>query len=98
MLEKLAPTLLAGVPAIVKPATVTSYLTEACFRLLIESGLFPQGAIQLICGSAGDLLDHLGMQDAVAFTGSAATGRKLQDTPAILEQTGRLNLGAHTRH
>ena len=59
MLEKLAPTLLAGVPAIVKPATVTSYLTEACFRAMIESGIFPKGAIQLICGSAGDLLDHL---------------------------------------
>ena len=91
MLEKLAPTLLAGLPAIVKPATVTSYLTEACFRLMIESGIFPKGAIQLICGSAGDLLDHLGMQDAVAFTGSAATGRKLKETPSIVEQTVRFN-------
>ena len=91
MLEKLAPTLLAGVPAIVKPATVTSYLTEACFRLMIESGIFPKGAIQLICGSAGDLLDHLGMQDAVAFTGSAATGRKLKETPSIVEHTVRFN-------
>ena len=91
MLEKLAPTLLAGVPAIVKPATVTSYLTEACFRLMVESGIFPAGAIQLICGSAGDLLDHLGMQDAVAFTGSAATGRKLKDTPSIVEHTVRFN-------
>ena len=91
MLEKLAPTLLAGVPAIVKPATVTSYLTEACFRLMIESGIFPAGAIQLICGSAGDLLDHLGMQDAVAFTGSAATGRKLKETKSIVENTVRFN-------
>src|SRR5215510_1450180 len=91
MLEKLAPTLLAGMPAIVKPATVTSYLTEACFRLMIESGIFPKGAIQLICGSAGDLLDHLGMQDAVAFTGSAATGRKLKETPSIVEHTVRFN-------
>ena len=91
MLEKLAATLLAGVPAIVKPATVTSYLTEACFRLMIESGIFPKGAIQLICGSAGDLLDHLGMQDAVAFTGSAATGRKLKETPSIVEHTVRFN-------
>jgi oxepin-CoA hydrolase / 3-oxo-5,6-dehydrosuberyl-CoA semialdehyde dehydrogenase len=91
MLEKLAPTLLAGVPAIVKPATVTSYLTEACFRLMVESGIFPAGAIQLICGSAGDLLDHLGMQDAVAFTGSATTGRKLKDTPSIVEHTVRFN-------
>jgi len=91
MLEKLAPTLLAGVPAIVKPATVTSYLTEACFRLMIESGIFPPGAIQLICGSAGDLLDHLGMQDAVAFTGSATTGRKLKETRSIVEHTVRFN-------
>jgi len=91
MLEKLAATLLAGVPAIVKPATVTSYLTEACFRLMIESGIFPKGAIQLICGSAGDLLDHLGLQDAVAFTGSAATGRKLKDTRSIVENTVRFN-------
>ena len=91
MLEKLATTLLAGVPAIVKPATVTSYLTEACFKLMVESGIFPAGAIQLICGSAGDLLDHLGMQDAVAFTGSAATGRKLKDTPSIVEHTVRFN-------
>src|SRR5512143_2328714 len=91
MLEKLAPTLLAGMPAIVKPATVTSYLTEACFRLMIESGIFPPGAIQLICGSAGDLLDHLGMQDAVAFTGSASTGRKLKETPSVVENTVRFN-------
>src|SRR5512138_1817563 len=91
MLEKLAPTLLAGMPAIVKPATVTSYLTEACFRLMVESGIFPPGAIQLICGSAGDLLDHLGMQDAVAFTGSASTGRKLKETPSVVENTVRFN-------
>src|SRR5688500_7062970 len=91
MLEKLAPTLLAGMPAIVKPATVTSYLTEACFRLMIESRIFPPGAIQLICGSAGDLLDHLGLQDAVAFTGSATTGRKLKDTRSIVENTVRFN-------
>src|SRR5690242_3594150 len=64
MLEKLAPTLLAGVPAIVKPATVTSYLTETVFRAMIEAGLFPKGAIQLLCGSAGDLLDHLDCQSA----------------------------------
>src|SRR5689334_16044205 len=91
MLEKLAPTILAGVPAIVKPATITSYLTEACFRLMAESGIFPRGAIQLICGSAGDLLDHLGLQDAVAFTGSAATGRKLKETRSIVENTVRFN-------
>jgi oxepin-CoA hydrolase/3-oxo-5,6-dehydrosuberyl-CoA semialdehyde dehydrogenase len=91
MLEKLAATLLAGVPAIVKPATVTSYLTEAVFRAMIESGIFPKGAIQLICGSAGDLLDHLDFQCAVAFTGSAETGGKLKSHPSILNGGVRFN-------
>lgn len=91
MLEKLAPTLLAGVPAIVKPATVTSYLTEAVFRAMIESGIFPPGAIQLICGGAGDLIDHLDCQCAVAFTGSASTGRMLKARPSIIEHSVRFN-------
>src|SRR5690242_19471638 len=94
MLEKLAPTLLAGVPAIVKPATVTSYLTETVFRAMIEAGLFPKGAIQLLCGSAGDLLDHLDCQSAVAFTGSAATGKMLKASKAILENNVRFNMEA----
>ena len=94
MMEKLAPTLLAGVPAIVKPATLTSYLTEVVFRALIESGLFPQGAIQLVCGSAGDLLDHLDAQCAVAFTGSADTARMLRAKPAILDDNVRFNTEA----
>lgn len=94
MLEKLAPALLAGVPAIVKPATLTSYLTERVFRAMIESGIFPSGAIQLICGSAGDLLTHLGGQDAVAFTGSAATGKMLRETRNIVEHNVRFNLEA----
>src|SRR5690242_12788399 len=94
MMEKLAPTLLAGVPAIVKPATVTSYLTEAVFRAMIESRLFPEGSIQLICGSAGDLLDHLDAQCAVAFTGSADTARMLRGRPAILDQNIRFNTEA----
>jgi oxepin-CoA hydrolase/3-oxo-5,6-dehydrosuberyl-CoA semialdehyde dehydrogenase len=94
MMEKLAPTLLAGVPAIVKPATLTSYLTERVFRAMIESGIFPPGAVQLICGSAGNLLEHLGGQDAVAFTGSAATGRKLRELPNIVSQSVRFNLEA----
>ena len=91
MMEKLAPTLLAGVPAIVKPATVTSYLTEAVFRAMIESTLLPEGAIQLVCGSAGDLIDHLDEQCAVAFTGSAATGRTLKASKSVLENTVRFN-------
>src|SRR5882724_11702476 len=70
MLEKLAPTLLAGVPAIVKPATLTSFLTESVFAEMVASGLLPEGSVQLLCGSAGDLLDHLDEQCAVAFTGS----------------------------
>ncbi|HEU4989448.1 MAG TPA: phenylacetic acid degradation bifunctional protein PaaZ [Gemmatimonadaceae bacterium] len=94
MLEKLAPTLLAGVPAIVKPATVTSYLTEAMVREMIGAGILPEGAVQLICGSAGDLLSHLGCQDAVAFTGSASTGRMLKETPAIVEHAVRFNMEA----
>ncbi len=94
MLEKLAPTLLAGVPAIVKPATLTSYLTEAMFRMIIESRILPEGAVQLICGSAGDLLDHLEEQDAVAFTGSASTGRKLREHPSILGHAVRFNMEA----
>jgi len=94
MLEKLSPTLLAGMPAIVKPATVTAYLTEAVFRAMIDSGLFPEGAIQLLCGSAGDLLDHLDSQCAVAFTGSADTGRMLKGSRAILDNNVRFNMEA----
>src|SRR6266566_5846695 len=73
MLEKLAPTLLAGVPAIVKPASATTYLAEAAFRIMIDSGVLPQGAVQLIVGGVGDLFDHLNGQDVVSFTGSAST-------------------------
>jgi oxepin-CoA hydrolase/3-oxo-5,6-dehydrosuberyl-CoA semialdehyde dehydrogenase len=91
MLEKLAVSLLAGVPCIVKPATVTSYLTEAVFRAMIETGILPRGTVQLICGSAGDLLDHITMQDAVAFTGSASTGQMLKRGSAMAENNVRFN-------
>jgi oxepin-CoA hydrolase/3-oxo-5,6-dehydrosuberyl-CoA semialdehyde dehydrogenase len=91
MLEKLAPTLLAGMPAIVKPATVTSYLTEAVFRAMLDAKIFPEGAIQLICGSAGDLIDHLDCQCAVAFTGSAETGRTLKASRSIIDNSVRFN-------
>jgi oxepin-CoA hydrolase/3-oxo-5,6-dehydrosuberyl-CoA semialdehyde dehydrogenase len=94
MLEKLAPTLLAGVPAIVKPATVTSYLTEAVFRAMIDTRIFPEGALQLLCGSTGDLLDHLDSQSAVAFTGSASTGKMLKSSKPILEHNVRFNMEA----
>jgi oxepin-CoA hydrolase / 3-oxo-5,6-dehydrosuberyl-CoA semialdehyde dehydrogenase len=83
MLEKLAPALLAGVPAIVKPATQTSYLTERVFGRIIESGILPPGAVQLLCGSTGDLFDHLTCQDVVSFTGSASTAHKLRQHPVV---------------
>ena len=89
MLEKLAPTLLAGVPAIVKPASATAWLAEAAFRMIVESGLLPDGAVQFVAGSTGDLLDRLGSQDVVSFTGSAATANLLRKTPTILENATR---------
>lgn len=94
MLEKLASSFLAGVPAIVKPATVTSYLTEAMVRSMIDSGILPKGTLQLICGSAGDLLSHLNEQDIVAFTGSAATGQMLKSSPSIVTNSIRFNMEA----
>ncbi|MEX0312117.1 MAG: phenylacetic acid degradation bifunctional protein PaaZ [Tateyamaria sp.] len=89
MLEKVAPTLLAGVPAIVKPATATSYVTEACVRLMIDSGYVPDGALQLVSGGVGDLLDHLDCQDVVTFTGSAETARKLRGNANLLNNSVR---------
>lgn len=86
MLEKIAVNLLAGVPAIVKPATITSYLTEAVVKKIIASGILPEGALQLLCGSAGDLLDHVTYQDVVTFTGSASTGRMLKSTKRVMEE------------
>jgi oxepin-CoA hydrolase/3-oxo-5,6-dehydrosuberyl-CoA semialdehyde dehydrogenase len=94
MLEKLAPTLLAGMPAIVKPASQTAYLTEAAVRLMLESRLLPEGALQLVCGGVGDLLDHVTGQDVVTFTGSAATGRRLRAHPAILRESTRFTMEA----
>jgi oxepin-CoA hydrolase / 3-oxo-5,6-dehydrosuberyl-CoA semialdehyde dehydrogenase len=89
MLEKLAPALLAGVPAIVKPATVTAYLAESVVRRIIESGLLPEGSLQLVCGSLGDLFDHLNCQDTVSFTGSAHTAAKLRVHPTIIRHAVR---------
>jgi oxepin-CoA hydrolase / 3-oxo-5,6-dehydrosuberyl-CoA semialdehyde dehydrogenase len=94
MMEKLATSILAGVPAIVKPATLTSYLTEAVFAAMLDARIFPEGAIQLICGSAGDLLDHLDSQCVVAFTGSAVTGKTLKSHPVILGENVRFNMEA----
>ncbi len=89
MLEKLAPTFLAGMPSIVKPATATAYLAEAAFRIMIETGRLPEGAVQLIVGSTGNLFDHLTGQDVVSFTGSASTASKLKTHPRITGQSVR---------
>ena len=85
MLEKLAASLLAGVPSLIKPATSSGYLAQAVVRLMLDSGLLPRGAIQLIMGSTGDLLEILDCQDLVSFTGSASTALALRSTPNILK-------------
>lgn len=94
MLEKIAVNLLAGVPAVVKPATVTSFLTEAVVREIANSGILPDGTLQLLCGSAGDLLDHVQSQDVVTFTGSASTGLMLKSHPKILSESVPFNMEA----
>ena len=90
MLEKFAASFLAGMPSIVKPAQVTSYLTEACVRLILNSGLLPDGALQLVIGRPGDLLDRLGPQDVLSFTGSADTALMLRSNPKLLSQSVRV--------
>ncbi len=87
MLEKIAPTLIAGVPVIVKPGTVSCYLTEAVVKAMIESKILPEGSIQLICGSVGDIFEHLTEQDVVTFTGSASTGQMLKTHPNIIAKS-----------
>jgi len=94
MLEKLAPALLAGMPTIVKPASSTAYLTELMVRRIIESGILPEGSLQLICGGVGDLFDHLTCQDVVAFTGSKGTAEMLQQHPRVISES--VNFTAET--
>jgi oxepin-CoA hydrolase/3-oxo-5,6-dehydrosuberyl-CoA semialdehyde dehydrogenase len=94
MLEKLAPAFLAGLPSIVKPGSQTAYVTEAVVRRIVASGILPEGSLQLVCGSAGTLLDELGEQDAVAFTGSAHTADILRGHPAVLHRGVRLGVEA----
>lgn len=89
MLEKLGPTLLAGVPAIIKPASTTAYLTEAAYRIMQDANILPNGALQLVVGGLGDLFDHLTGQDVVSFTGSAETARKLRAHPTIMRENTR---------
>ncbi|HET9894902.1 MAG TPA: phenylacetic acid degradation bifunctional protein PaaZ [Streptosporangiaceae bacterium] len=93
-LEKLAPAFLAGVPSLIKPASQTAYLTAKLVELIVESGLLPDGSVQLICGGVGDLLDHLTEQDLVSFTGSAATAQRLRAHPAIVANAVRFNAEA----
>jgi oxepin-CoA hydrolase/3-oxo-5,6-dehydrosuberyl-CoA semialdehyde dehydrogenase len=89
MLEKLAPTILAGVPAIVKPASATAYVAEAAFRVMVEAEILPPGAIQLIVGGVGSLFEHLTGQDVVSFTGSAHTALKLRTHPTVIRESVR---------
>ena len=93
-LEKLAPAFIAGVPSVIKPASQTAYLTARLVELIVDSRLLPDGSVQLICGGAGDLLDHLTEQDLVSFTGSAATGRRLRVHPAVVANAVRFNAEA----
>ena len=94
MLEKIAPSLIAGVPVIVKPATVSCYLTEAMVREIIASGILPEGTLQLVCGRTGDIFDHLDEQDSVTFTGSASTGQMLKSHPNIIANSIPFNMEA----
>jgi oxepin-CoA hydrolase/3-oxo-5,6-dehydrosuberyl-CoA semialdehyde dehydrogenase len=94
MLEKVAVNWFAGVPAIVKPATVTSFLTEAVVKEIIASKILPEGALQLICGSANGILDHVINQDVVTFTGSASTGKMLKSNARLLEESVHFNMEA----
>jgi oxepin-CoA hydrolase/3-oxo-5,6-dehydrosuberyl-CoA semialdehyde dehydrogenase len=94
MLEKIAPALIAGVPCLVKPASQTAYLTELMVRHILATSILPEGSLQLLCGSAGDLIDHVTGQDVVTFTGSAATGQMLRANPAIVQNSVRFSMEA----
>jgi oxepin-CoA hydrolase/3-oxo-5,6-dehydrosuberyl-CoA semialdehyde dehydrogenase len=93
-LEKFAPAFLAGVPSVIKPATTTAFLTHRLVELIAESGLLPEGALQLVCGGVGDLFDHLTDQDLVSFTGSASTAQRLRTHPTVVGRAVRFNAEA----
>lgn len=93
-LEKLAPAFIAGVPSLIKPASQTAYLTCRLVELIVDSGLLPEGTIQLVCGSTSDLLDHVTEQDMVSFTGSATTAARLRVHPTIVAGAVRFNAEA----
>ena len=92
--EKAACAILAGMPVLTKPATATALLAERCAELILAAGILPEGAFQLLCGGAGDLLDHLGPQDVLAFTGSADTAQVLRQHPNVLAAGPRVNIEA----
>ena len=94
MLEKIAVNLLAGVPAIVKPSEYTCYLTEVMVKDIVASKILPEGALQLVVGLGRGIIDHVESTDTVTFTGSAATGKKLQSLPHIVENSVSFNLEA----
>jgi oxepin-CoA hydrolase/3-oxo-5,6-dehydrosuberyl-CoA semialdehyde dehydrogenase len=94
MLEKVAVNLMAGVPAVVKPATITCFLTELMVKDIIESKILPEGALQLICGSANGILDHVESEDVVTFTGSASTGKMLKSHPRLIDKAVPFNMEA----
>jgi len=94
MLEKIAVNLMAGVPAVVKPATVTSFLTEVMVKDIIDSNILPEGSLQLLCGSANGILDHVESQDIVTFTGSASTGQMLKSHPRLIQESVPFNMEA----
>ncbi len=93
-LEKFAPAFLAGVPSVIKPATTTAFLTHRMVELVVESGLLPDGALQLLCGGVGDLFDHLTEQDLLSFTGSASTAQRLRTHPTVVARAVRFNAEA----
>jgi oxepin-CoA hydrolase/3-oxo-5,6-dehydrosuberyl-CoA semialdehyde dehydrogenase len=93
-LEKFAPAFLAGVPSVIKPATTTAFLTHRMVELLVESGLLPDGALQMVCGSVGDLFEHLTEQDLLSFTGSASTAQRLRTHPTVVARAVRFNAEA----
>ena len=93
-LEKFAPAFLAGMPTLVKPATPSGYLAEAMVRIMVESGLLPEGSLQLVSGSVPTLFDHLRLGDLVAFTGSASTAERLRSHDAV--QTGGVVFSSET--
>ncbi|MGH3862629.1 phenylacetic acid degradation bifunctional protein PaaZ [Actinokineospora sp.] len=93
-LEKFAPAFVAGVPSLIKPGSQTAYLTEKLVELIVNSGIIPEGSVQLVCGSAGDLLDHVTAQDLVSFTGSASTALRLRTHDAVVRNSVRFNAEA----